>query len=320
MIPEDGIVSSLDPARKRKALITGGAGFIGSHLSELLLADGWEVYALDDVSTGSLENIAHLLENPQLPPRRRVRSLACSRERVGPQVRRRVPPRRRGRRPPDRRAARPHAHDEHPRDRDGARVLHPVRQAGSRRLYVRGLRRPSRREAVARVVAAHVRPHYGEPLGVRRLEGRRRVPHARLPRRARPGRRDRPPLQHRRATSVRAVRNGHSAVRRERSSRIGRSRSTATGRRRGASATCRMRFGRSRGSWRPPTVSGEIFNVGSPNRISILDLAKRVIEATESESDYTFVPYDRVYGTGHRGHAPSDSGDREDRDDDRLGA
>jgi UDP-glucose 4-epimerase len=44
----------------RKALITGGAGFIGSHLSELLLANGWEVFVLDDVSTGSLENSAHL--------------------------------------------------------------------------------------------------------------------------------------------------------------------------------------------------------------------------------------------------------------------
>jgi UDP-glucose 4-epimerase len=48
----------------RKALITGGAGFIGSHLSELLLAEGWEVFVLDDVSTGSLENIQHLRDRP----------------------------------------------------------------------------------------------------------------------------------------------------------------------------------------------------------------------------------------------------------------
>jgi UDP-glucose 4-epimerase len=47
---------------KPKALITGGAGFIGSHLSELLLADGWEVFALDDLSTSSIQNVAHLKE------------------------------------------------------------------------------------------------------------------------------------------------------------------------------------------------------------------------------------------------------------------
>ena len=45
-----------------KALITGGAGFIGSHLSELLLDEGWEVFALDDVSTGSMENVSHLVD------------------------------------------------------------------------------------------------------------------------------------------------------------------------------------------------------------------------------------------------------------------
>ncbi|MGH2921239.1 MAG: NAD-dependent epimerase/dehydratase family protein [Gaiellaceae bacterium] len=45
-----------------KALVTGGAGFIGSHLSELLLDSGAEVYALDDLSTGSERNIAHLAE------------------------------------------------------------------------------------------------------------------------------------------------------------------------------------------------------------------------------------------------------------------
>jgi UDP-glucose 4-epimerase len=43
-----------------KALITGGAGFIGSHLCELLLDEGHEVWALDDLSTGSLDNVAHL--------------------------------------------------------------------------------------------------------------------------------------------------------------------------------------------------------------------------------------------------------------------
>jgi UDP-glucose 4-epimerase len=45
-----------------KALVTGGAGFIGSHLSESLLADGWEVFALDDLSTGSIENVSRLRE------------------------------------------------------------------------------------------------------------------------------------------------------------------------------------------------------------------------------------------------------------------
>jgi UDP-glucose 4-epimerase len=47
----------------RRALITGGAGFIGSHLAELLLGDGWEVFALDDLSTGSLLNVQQLKEH-----------------------------------------------------------------------------------------------------------------------------------------------------------------------------------------------------------------------------------------------------------------
>ena len=48
-----------------RILITGGAGFIGSHLSERLLADGHEIICLDNFFTGRRENIAHLLDNHQ---------------------------------------------------------------------------------------------------------------------------------------------------------------------------------------------------------------------------------------------------------------
>ena len=46
-------------------LITGGAGFIGSHLAEELLAQGHRVHVLDDLSTGSIDNVRHLKEDPR---------------------------------------------------------------------------------------------------------------------------------------------------------------------------------------------------------------------------------------------------------------
>ena len=48
-----------------KVLITGGAGFIGSHLAERCLREGWAVSVIDDLSTGSFENIAHLKGHPE---------------------------------------------------------------------------------------------------------------------------------------------------------------------------------------------------------------------------------------------------------------
>lgn len=47
--------------QRPSVLVTGGAGFIGSHLCEALLSDGFEVFALDDLSTGRRENVEHLL-------------------------------------------------------------------------------------------------------------------------------------------------------------------------------------------------------------------------------------------------------------------
>ena len=50
--------------QKKRILITGGAGFLGSHLCDRLLRDGHEVICLDNFFTGTKDNIVHLLENP----------------------------------------------------------------------------------------------------------------------------------------------------------------------------------------------------------------------------------------------------------------
>lgn len=50
----------------RHSLITGGAGFIGSHLVERLLAEGWRVTVVDDLSTGRLSNVAALIDRGEL--------------------------------------------------------------------------------------------------------------------------------------------------------------------------------------------------------------------------------------------------------------
>ena len=50
----------------RSALVTGGAGFIGSHMADELIENGWEVTVLDNLETGKRENLEHLRDDPRL--------------------------------------------------------------------------------------------------------------------------------------------------------------------------------------------------------------------------------------------------------------
>jgi dTDP-glucose 4,6-dehydratase len=54
------VAAEVSMAERRRALVTGGAGFLGSHLCERLLAEGWDVVCMDNLITGSLANIEHL--------------------------------------------------------------------------------------------------------------------------------------------------------------------------------------------------------------------------------------------------------------------
>ena len=68
------------------------------------------------------------------------------------------------------------------------------------------------------------------------------------------------------------------------------------------------------------SISGEIYNVGSTERIRILDLAHRVLELTRSDSEITFVPYDRVYGLGVEDTLHREPSIETDQERDRLAA
>ena len=268
--PAKGAVGS--PLVAAKALVTGGAGFIGSHLSELLLDEGVEVWVLDDLSTGSLENVAHLRDRPgfHLVVDSVLHSTAVN-ELV-------------------------HRCDVvyHLAAAVGVRLIveQPVRTLVTN---LRGTELVLEHAHTfgKRVLVASTSEVYGDHREERPLaEDDRRIYGPTTQRRwayadskamdeflALAHHRSRASTSSSRASSTpsargRAASTGWSCPGScERPSGTSRSRSTGTAPRRGASATSGTRSARSHGLMERG-VSGEIYNVGSANRIGILELAQ----------------------------------------------
>ena len=97
--------------KMRKALVTGGAGFIGSHVADTFIANGWEVTIVDDLSSGKRENIPEKSKFHEIG----VNSPEFSTPREHGKLRCRRPPRRPDRRQKERRRPRRRRQHQHPR-------------------------------------------------------------------------------------------------------------------------------------------------------------------------------------------------------------
>jgi nucleoside-diphosphate-sugar epimerase len=283
--------------RHPKALITGGAGFIGSHLSERLLEAGWEVYALDDLSTSSLENIENLRENPRF---HLVVDSVLAASVVNELV---------------------HKCDVvyHLAAAVGVRLIveHPVRTMVTNVQGTESVLDHASRFG-KRVLIASSSEVYGDHREERPLhENDRRIYG--------------PTTARRWLYADSKAMDEHLALayhhERDLDCVIVRLFNTVGPRQSGEYGMVIPRFVEGAltnaplevhgdgtqtrcfchvhdtvealtGLMDTPSASGEIFNVGSSERIRIIDLAERVIALTESTSEIRFIPYDRVYGQG----------------------
>jgi UDP-glucose 4-epimerase len=284
-------------AIRGKALITGGSGFIGSHLAELLLDEGWEVYALDDLSTGALHNVEALTERPghHLVVESVLKASVVS-ELV-------------------------HKCDV---------VYHLAAAVGVRKIVEEPVQTLVTNIQGTETVLEYCNKFHKRVLvaSTSEIYGDRREPEA-LEESAR---RVYGPTTARRwaYAESKAIDEFLSlAYHQERGLDcvIVRLFNTVGPRQSGEYGMVVPRFVQAALAGRPieihgdgtqtrcfchvqdtiralyaltedPSISGEIFNVGSTERISIRDLADRVVELTGSRSEIVYVPYDRVYGQG----------------------
>jgi UDP-glucose 4-epimerase len=281
----------------KSALITGGAGFIGSHLAELLLSDGWSVWALDDLSTGSYENVAHLRDDDRfhlvvdtMLSRTVVNELVNKVDvvyhlgaAVGPRLIVEEPVRtivtnlegseivldhcaRFGKRVLI--ASTSEVYGDHrttdPLHEDARRVYGPTTQ--KRWLYADS-------KAMDEYLALAYRQERGLDFVIARLfntvgprqSGQYGMVVARFVQAAVAG----TPLEiHGDGNQTRTFCHVQDTIR------------------------------ALQGLMESPETTGEIYNVGSRNWISIGDLAKRVLELSGSRSEIVYVPYEKVYGSG----------------------
>ena len=280
-----------------RALVTGGAGFIGSHLSERLLASGWEVYALDDLSTSRIENVDRLSSNPAF---HLVVDSVLASSVVNELV---------------------HKCDVvyHLAAAVGVRLIveHPVRTMVTNVQGTENVLDHASRFG-KRVLVASSSEVYGDHREQRPLsENDRRIYG--------------PTTARRWLYADSKAMDEHLALayhsERDLDCVIVRLFNTVGPRQSGEYGMVIPRFvGRAlanepievhgdgtqtrcfchvqdtiralTGLMGTPEASGEIYNVGSSERISILDLAERILTLTGSSSELTFIPYDRVYGQG----------------------
>ena len=218
------------------AVVTGGAGFLGSHLCDALVADGLRVICVDNLETGSLQNVEHLRGDSFAFVNHDLTGHLADR-RAG---RLRLPPREPGE--PDRlpAAAASDAQGRLVRDPQRARSREVEARALPARLDERGLRRPGHPPAAGDLLGQREPDRAARRL--RRGEALRGGADDGVPPPAGRGHVHRPDLQH--------VRNAHAPARRARDPHLrpagaretSRSPSSATARRRGASATWTTSF------------------------------------------------------------------------------